>query len=171
MKLYEVNLAIMETIDEFVDVETGEIVGDTEEMQRRLDMLEMEKNHILEYLAKLVLNYQSDAQAMKDEMDRLKKRKEMYEHRAEKLLAILDRECAGVKTDLGIATVSYRKSTATVVDNPEQAINWLETHGYDDCLKYKQPEIVKTKAKELIQKQECEIPGVHLEEKNNMSLK
>lgn len=171
MKLYEVNLAIMETIDEFVDVETGEIIGDTEEMQRRLDLLEIEKDRILEYLAKLVLNYRAEQGAIKAEVERLSDRKKKLERREERILAIIDRECAGEKRDLGIAEVGYRKSTSTEIDNAEQAINWLETHGYDDCLKYADPTVVKSKVKALITKKGIEIPGVHLAEKNNMSLK
>ena len=171
MKLYEVNLAIMQVIDEFVDVETGEIIGDIEEMQRRLNMLEMEKDRILEYLAKLVLNLRAEQGAIKAEVKRLAERGKKLEAKEERILAIIDRECAGEKRDLGIAEVGYRKSTSTEVDNAEQAINWLETHGYDDCLKYTEPSVVKSKVKALISKQGIEIPGVHLEEKNNMSLK
>ena len=171
MKLYEVNSAIEEVIEEFVDLETGEILGDTQEMQYRLGMLEMEKDRILEYLAKLVFNYRADIAAIKGEAARLSDRKKKLEAREERLLAIIDRECAGERKDLGIAEVGYRKSTATVVDDIEKAINWLEAHGYDDCLKYAQPTVVKSKAKELLGRQGIEIPGLHLEERNNMSLK
>ena len=47
MKLYEVNMEIERTIEEFVDFETGEIIGDPEEMRLRLDKLEMERDRIL----------------------------------------------------------------------------------------------------------------------------
>ena len=57
MKLYEINAEILRLTDaiEF-DEETGEILGDTDEMFAQIQLLQMEKNSILEYLAKLVLN-------------------------------------------------------------------------------------------------------------------
>ena len=171
MKLYEVNIEIERTIEEFVDVETGEIIGDTEEMQRRLDMLEMEKDRILEYLAKLVLNYRAEQKALKEEADRLAERRKRIGRKEERLLAILDRECGGVKKDLGIATVSYRKSTTLEIDDQEKAINWLREHGHEDCIKVMDPVVSKEKAKPLLAKGGIEIPGLRLEEHSNMSMK
>ena len=171
MKLYEINEAILRTLEEYTDSETGEVIGDPVEMQDQLDALEMERSRILEYLAKLTLNKRSEAAAVKDEEKRLADRRRRLEREENRLLAILDRECAGVKTDLGVATVSYRKSTPAVIDDERQAIEWLEKNGYDDCLKYEAPSIRKDMAKSLIQKQGIAIPGLHVEERRNMSLR
>lgn len=77
MKLYEINAEILRLTDaiEF-DEETGEILGDTDEMFAQIQLLQMEKNSILEYLAKLVLNIRSEAAAVKTEEQRLKARRE-----------------------------------------------------------------------------------------------
>ena len=171
MKLYEVNMEIERTIEEFVDLETGEIIGDMEEMQRRLDMLDMERDRILEYLAKLVLNYRAEEKALKEEADRLTDRRKRIGRKEERLLAILDRECGGIKKELGIATVSYRKSTTLEIDDQEKAINWLREHGHEDCIKVMDPTVSKEKAKPLLVKGGIEIPGLRLEEHNNMSMK
>lgn len=56
MKLYEVNQAIESVIDQMVDIETGEILPVSDELMAQLESLEMERDRILEYLAKLVLN-------------------------------------------------------------------------------------------------------------------
>ena len=52
MKLYEINAEILRLTDaiEF-DEETGEILGDTDEMFAQIQLLQMEKNSILEYLS------------------------------------------------------------------------------------------------------------------------
>ena len=171
MKLYEVNLEIMRTIEEFIDTETGEILGDTDEMQRRLDMLEMEKDRILEYLAKLVLNQRAEQAALKEEERRLADRRKRLARHEERILKIIDRECDGVKRDLGIATVNYRKSTTLEIDDEEKAINWLTAHGHDECVKVAKPTVSKEMAKPLLSKGGVEIPGLRLEEHNNMSMK
>ncbi len=51
------------------------------------------------------------------EEKRLKDRRQRMEKRHENLIAILDRECGGQKTDLGVATLCYRKSTRVEVSN------------------------------------------------------
>ncbi len=65
MKLYEVNQAIEELIENSVDPETGEILMDADELMARLDSLQMERQRILGYLAKLVLNTRSEVNALK----------------------------------------------------------------------------------------------------------
>ena len=134
-------------------------------------MLEMERDRILEYLAKLVLNYRAEQKALKEEADRLTDRRKRIGRKEERILAILDRECGGIKKDLGIATVSYRKSTTLEIDDQEKAINWLTSHGHEDCIKVVAPTVSKEMAKPLLVKQGIEIPGLRLEEHNNMSMK
>ena len=96
MKLYEINAEILRLTDaiEF-DEETGEILGDTDEMFAQIQLLQMEKNSILEYLAKLVLNIRSEAAAVKTEEQRLKARRDRLAKKEERLMRVLDRECAG----------------------------------------------------------------------------
>ncbi|MCD8133794.1 MAG: siphovirus Gp157 family protein [Clostridiales bacterium] len=105
MKLYEVNHEIEEIFDRLVDTDTGEILMESDELMAQLDTLLLERQQILEYLAKLVLNTRSDAAALKEEESRLKKRRERLTKKEEQLMAVLDRECGGEKTDLGVATV------------------------------------------------------------------
>lgn len=170
MKLYEVNHRIEQIIEEMVDTETGEIINESEELMERLHALEMERDRILEYLVKVVKNYEADETALKTEADRLTERRKRIEKRRKKVLEIIDRECAGIKKDLGIATVCYRKSTSIEIDDEKIALEWLANNGYEDCIKISAPVIRKDMTKSLITKG-TEVPGVHLENHNNMSLK
>lgn len=176
MKLYEVDQAIAEVLIKLEDVfdpETGEILTSpdaTDEVFAELEALQMEKKRILEYLAKVTLNTRAEAVAIKAEEERLKKRRQSLEHKDERLMRIIDRECAGEKTDLGIATVSYRKSEPLDITDAKAAIEWLKENGHEDCIKYAEPEVKKDPVKKII-KAGTKVPGTVLTEKNNCSLK
>ena len=171
MKLYEVNMAIQSALDRLdFDPETGEIGENTEAVLQELDSLELERDRILEYVAKVALNIRSDAAALKTEEERLSKRRKALERKEEKLVSILDRECGGEKKDLEFATVSYRKSESVEVLDSAKACAWLHDNGHNDCVRIKPPEVIKDEVKKLI-KNDAKIPGVKLVEKNNCSLK
>ncbi len=161
MKLYEVNQAIESIVDSMVDVETGEILLESEELMEQLNALQMERQRILEYLAKLVLNARAEAAALKSEEVRLKARRDRLSSKEARLLEILERECDGVKTDLGVATVAYRKTEKVDVTDAALALSWLTENGHADCFRIPQPEINKTETKKLL-KAGCQVPGVAL---------
>ena len=171
MKLYEVNYAIQQALDRLdFDPETGEIGENFEEVMKELDSLEMERDRILEYVAKVALNIRSDVAALKTEEDRLTKRRKALERKEEKLVNILDRECDGQRKDLGFATVSYRKSERVEVIDSAKAVEWLHANGHNDCVRIPAPEVRKDDVKKLI-KNDAVVPGVKLVVSNNCSLK
>lgn len=157
--------------EQYVDLDTGEIMSE-EDLQALFQSLNMDKKEILTWMAKCVINDRAEADALKAEEKRLKARREAKEKRVERFLAILDRECAGEKTNLGVATMSYRKSEAVVFDEKDvpDITKWLETHGHEDCLNYKVPEIRKTELKALI-KGGVHVPLAMVEERLNGKLK
>ncbi len=169
MKLYEVNNAIDELFENAVDPETGEILMDADEVMAQLESLQMEKNRILEYLAKLVLNTRSEEEAIREEEVRLKSRRDRMANKERRLMDILDKECAGEKTDLGIATVSYRKTSRVDVDD-HVAVEWLQKNDYDDCLIYAEPKVAKNEVKKLM-KAGKDIPGCKIIEDRSCSLR
>ena len=169
MKLYEVNQAIEDIIENSVDPETGEFVAD-EDLMQELSMLQMERGRILEYLAKLVLNNRAAIDASKEEEKRLKERRGLLEHKNERLMGILDRECAGKKTDCGVATVCYRKTTKVHISDAETATMWLEKNGHTNCYKVIAPELSKSEIKKLLVEGK-EIPGVGLVQDYSCSLR
>ncbi len=170
MKLYEVNEAIENIFEQLVDPETGEVLSDSEELMERLDTLQMKRTEILEYLAKLVVNTRSDEAALKAEEDRLKARRERLAKKEESLMKVLDRECGGEKTDLGIATFSYRKTEHVEISDSSAAVNWLLANGHENCCSRPEPEIVKNEVKKLLTAGE-EVPGAALVQDTSCSLK
>ena len=151
MKLYEINEEISNLIDQIlVDEETGEILCDIDAIYARIDALQVEKKSILEYLAKLVLNTRSESAALKNEEARLHERRSRLEKKESRLMQILDRECAGTKTDLGVATFFYRKTSRVDVSDAGKAVSWLKRHKYTDCYRVPAPEVTKNEVKKLL---------------------
>ena len=169
MKLYEVNQMIEGIFEQLVDPETGEIV-ENEALLAQLDSLQMERSRILEYLAKLVLNTRSQMAALKEEEKRLKERRASLERKDTRLMEILDRECAGEKTDCGVATVCYRKTTKVEVGDDTTAVSWLMENGHTQCYRVPAPEISKTEVKKLLAAG-TEVPGVALVQDYSCSLR
>ena len=169
MKLYEVNQMIEGIFEQLVDPETGEIV-ENEALLAQLDSLQMERSRILEYLAKLVLNTRSQMAALKEEEKRLKERRASLERKDTRLMEILDRECAGEKTDCGVATVCYRKTTKVEVADSQAAFAWLRENGHSNCYRIPAPEISKTEVKRLLSAG-TDVPGVTLTQDYSCSLR
>lgn len=169
MKLYEVNQAIEDIFEQLVDPDTGEVLAD-ETLLAQLEDLQLERNRILEYLAKLVLNTRAQVASLKEEEKRLKERRAMLERKDERLMSILDRECHGEKTDCGVATVCYRKTTKVDVSDNATAISWLMENGHPQCYKVPAPEISKSEVKKLLTAG-TEVPGVALVQDYSCSLR
>lgn len=171
MKLYEINEAILRLTEQIaVDEDTGEMLGDPETICAEIAALQMERQSVLEYLAKLVLNLRSEAAAVKTEEQRLKDRRTHLEKKEARLLQILDRECAGEKTDLGVATFQYRKTSRVEVTDTDLAVEWLQLHNHADCYRVPAPELSKTEVKKLISGG-TEVPGCAVVEDRSYSLK
>ena len=170
MKLYEVNAAIQELLLMLEpDPETGEVAA-TDDIIEQLGHLEMERSAILEYLAKVVLDTRAGVDALKNEERRLKERRQALERKDERLMQILDRECAGQKTDCGVATICYRKTTRVEVSDDQTAITWLKENGYDSCYKQPAPEVSKSEVKKLLQAG-TDVPGIVLIQDLSCSLR
>ncbi len=173
MKLYEINDAIETLLGALtVDPETGEVPADVDDVIAQLDALSIERTAVLEYLAKEVLNLRADQAAVKAEEARLKERRERLARRETAILGVLDRECAGQKTDLGVATVSYRTSEGTVIVDEDAAVRYLLDGGYLDAVRVTPAEyhVEKAEVKKLA-RSGVDIPGVTVTKRVNCSLK
>jgi hypothetical protein len=171
MKLYEINTEILRLTDQIeFDEETGEIFCDIDAIYAAIETIQLEKKSILEYLAKIVLNLRAEAAALKAEEQRLKMRRERLTKKEERLMKILDRECAGEKTDLGVATFSYRNTSHVDVLDMAKAIHWLESNKHFDCFRIPDPEVAKTEIKKLINAG-TNVPGCVVVEDYSCSLK
>ena len=171
MKLYEINEEILRLTDQIaVDEETGEILCDMDAICAGIEALRMERHSILEYLAKLTLNLRSEATAVKAEEARLRDRRSRLEKKEARLMQILDRECGGEKTDLGVATLNYRKTSRVEVTDAAKAVSWLKRHKLIDCFRVRAPEVAKTEVKKLLTAG-TKVPGCALGEDRSYSLK
>ena len=122
---YNTLLSMMEEVDE-----NGEFVNDDDTLKALLNELNQSKGDKLDNIELIKRDYQSKADALKSEMDRLAKRKKSFENQIEKLQSLqellLNEE--GFKTDR--FTFSYRKSESVKV--PEMCDNsypkeWIVT--------------------------------------------
>ena len=171
MRLYEVNQEIQRLLLLIEpDPETGVIPDNCDEILEQLNALTMKRSDILEYLAKVVLDIRADISALKAEEKRLKERRAVLEHKEERLMQILDRECDGQKTDCGVATVSYRKTTRVDVSDAAKAVRWLKRNKYTDCFRIPEPEVSKINVKRLLQ-DGVTVPGVSLTQDMSCSLR
>lgn len=171
MKLYEINEEILRLTDQIeIDEETGELLCDIDAITEGIEHLKMERRPILEYLAKLILNTRSEAAALKAEEQRLKERRQRLDKKEDRLMRILDRECGGEKTDLGVATFSYRKTSRLEVSDAESAVEWLRDNEYTDCYRIPAPEVAKSEVKRLISAGET-VPGCAIVEDYSCSLR
>ncbi len=170
MKLYEINTQIMALMDQLEpDPETGEVPFNEEEIIGQINALAMKRDDILQYLAKLALNCRSESTALKAEEIRLRQRRDALERREEHLIWILDREC-GETTDLGVATLSYRKTSRVEIANEAKAVSWLRRHKYTDAFRVPAPTVYRTEVKKLLGAGQ-KVPGCMIVEDRSCSLK
>ena len=162
MKLYEIDAAIEEAMNRnVIDEETGEVIAAPD--MELIVSLQMERERKLENVALFYKNAMSDVEALTNEIKAFTARKKALQTRAESAKAWLDTVLAGETINSVKVAVTYRKSKEVVVDDlysiPEE------------YLRYKEPEPNKVAIKKAIDKDGLEVPGVHVEEKNNIQIK
>lgn len=171
MKLYETNIQIAALIEQLQpDPETGEIPANTDDVIEQLHGLEAERGEIIQWIAKEALNARAECAAIKAEEDRLCAVRKSKEKLTERLIGILDRECGGENTDLGIAKLQHRKTQKTEITDQEEAVIWLEESGYDEAIRYALPTVDKTEIKALF-KQGIKVPGTEIVDSVSVSLR
>ena len=170
MKLYEIDMSIEEICALLEPNENGELPENCDELFEKLKDLEMERQKKLENVAKYVLNTRAEAVALKEEENRLSKRRKVLENKEKRLLTYLDNACQRQKTKLGIATLSYRSSKRVEITDNAKAQEFLKSNGHDECIHYYPSEIYKDEVKELIEKG-TQVPGVQIVSVLNASLR
>lgn len=143
MTLYEIDKNI-ETLVNAVDPETGEITVDND----ALDALLMERDAKIENIACYIKNLVAEAKAIKEEETALSARRKTTEKKAERLKDYLTYALQGEKFQTAKCAVSFRKSSAVEVD--DCFVEWAQTSGNKELLRYKEPEVNKTAVKERL---------------------
>lgn len=133
MKLYEIDQAIMDLVDN----ETGEII-DIE----MFDSLQMERDEKIESIALYIKDLKAEAEALKAEKLAFAERQKVAENKAESLKNYLAYVLNGQAFKTTRASVTFRKSQSVEIDD----IYKLD----ENYLRYKEPEADKTAIKEAI---------------------
>ena len=155
-KLYEIMNEI-ENFDFEIDEETGEILNFD-----ALDRLQVARDVKIENLCLWVKNLKSDAEAYKAEKESFAKKQKQAENRATSLHNFIQTVLNGDNFKTDRVTVSYRKSEAIELED--------KICVPDKYFVPQEPKLDKTGLKKAIKAGE-EFGGVHLVERQNMSIK
>lgn len=159
MTLYELTEA-MRAFDFEIDEDTGEILNADELDQIQIDRDEKLKNCVFYYK-----NMLSEAAALKAEKQKLASRQQIAERKAERMKEYLAYCLQGEKfapEDDVRVRITYRKSEQV------ECSDWRMVS--DEYLRYKDPELDKTKIKKALKAGE-EVKGCTLVEKQNIQIK
>ena len=156
MTLYDIDNAIMSCVDQ----ETGEIID-----LEWLKQLQMERNKKIENVLLWIKNLKAEAEAIKEEENALAARRKANERKIASLTEYVQYALGGENFKTAKVAVSWRTSDAVIVDDIREL-----TNNADDYLTYKEPEPNKNKIKAAI-KSGINVPGCHLEERHNMTIK
>jgi len=159
MTLYEIDAAILALANE-----DGEITD-----YEALDALTMERDRKLENVACWIKELSAEAKAIREEEKALADRRQRAEKKAERLKGYLDHALQGQKFTTSRCAVSYRTSTSTEVEDEDVLLRWLRRNKHRECYETR-TSIVKTAIRDLL-KQGTPVPGAHLEEKRNLTVK
>lgn len=160
MNIYEIDQAILS----LADPETGEITD-----LDALNNLCMERNTKIENVACWIKNLTSDVAELKNEEAALSERRKRKETKITQLKRYLSDALNGQKFETPKCAVSFRKSTAVSIKNPEMVVTWAVTHGNRDVIKVKE-EISKTALKDLL-KSGVIVDGAELTENMSVGVK
>jgi hypothetical protein len=164
MQLYKIDSAIEEAINLGTDPETGELLNIDE-----VESLLIEKQTKIENIACWIKNLKSDVEALKAERDAFNDRIRTTTNKLVSLEAYLTFCLDGEKFESDKCKITYRKSESLDVVNETALIEWAEAND-STILRYKAPEIDKTKVKNLL-KQGFEVPFAELKESQNIQIK
>lgn len=154
--LYELTYAL-ETFEFEIDEETGEILN-----AGALEEIEIERDEKIENIALWIKNLASDAEAYKREKDNFAKKEQTAKKKIESLKSYLTMCLAGEKFKTDRVQISWRKSEAVEIIDPDKIPEgWLVPQ---------EPKVDKAGIKAALKDGE-EIPGVTLKENNSIQIK
>ena len=160
--LYEIDQDILDCLD----AETGEIL-DVE----RLDALQMERERKLEGVSLWVKDLTAEANAVKEEADKLIARKRALDNKIQALKSWLLIALNGEKLKTPRCNVYQTHSTRVSVEDEAELIKFLETLDEPEkFLRFREPELRKDEIKKAL-KDDVIIPGASLETTESVVIK
>ena len=160
MKLYEIDKAIMDCVDN----ETGEIVD-----FEKLNALTMARDKKLEGVGIAIKNLTAEAKAIREEEKNLAERRKSLEHKVEGYKQWLSDVLHGNKFETSKVRCGFRKSSKVIVEEKSFEA-WAVSQDREELLIYTSPKPNKTKLKEALLLGE-NIPGAAIEETLSLSVK
>lgn len=197
MKLYELTETFANLFGQFENINdyepdtnadgqpidgNGDIIEDVEAYKGKmltawfdtLEGIEGEFDEKAESIAVYIKQLKAEANILKFEKSAIAKRQSQKEREVEKLAAHLLNAMKAIgrsKVDMPHAVVSIRNNAPSlVIDDEISFVEWAEEHNLAHLLKYSMPEVKKNDVKALCKKGE-EIPFVHMESKQSLSIK
>ena len=160
MRLYELTEALQH-VECIIESAEGEL---TEETEKYLDALQMERSAKLESIAKILKNTEAQTKALKAEEERLAKKRKSLAGRTDWLKGyVLNNINASEKVEVGIFTFSVRSSQAVEVEDLEKLPDEYKRVEYRES-----PD--KKKILEMF-KEGNAVPGAHVEKRFSLQLK
>lgn len=156
MKIYEIE----REIEDCIDLETGEIID-----MDRLAKLNMERDKKIKNVALWAKELLATADAIKNEEEKLKHRREVAENKAESLKKFLSYILNGEKKEYENVAISYRQSESVVVKDATK----IPTEFISEP-KVTAGTPMKSEIKKAI-KSGIKIEGAYIETKQNLILK
>lgn len=169
MNLYEIDKSIYELLEygynrDCIDYETGEILFD--KASEMLDNFSMDRKTKIENIALFIKDLQSEAEAIKQEEEKLKARRQAKERKAESLANYLKNSMVAfgdTKIETTRAMLTIRTTKAVVVEDIEK----LDSKYYNE----KTEKVADKKAiKKAIEDGE-QVEGAYISENQNLQIK
>jgi len=104
-----------------------------QEVLERVGVLPMDKEKYQKYLAKEILNTQEELRSLKADARELNDHYKLTKWTWEALMDVLRDECRGKQTNLGVATLYYRKIRQVEITDEDAALAWLQENGHEEC--------------------------------------
>ena len=160
--LYEIDKDILSCLDD----ETGEILD-----LGRLDALQMEREAKLEGVALWIKDLRAEAEAVKEEADKLNARKKALDNKIDNIKAWLLGALAGEKLKTPRCSVYQTHSQRLAVEDEAGLIGFLQTlKEPEKFLRFREPELKRDDIKKAL-KEGTFIPGAVLEETESVVIK
>lgn len=156
MTLYEINDQIKNAIELGFDPETGEILDES-----ALEQLQLDRNEKVENICLFIKDLKAEAAALDAEKKNLDARATVAKKKADSLSRYLQTMLDGEKFKTARCSVSYRKTSAVIVDD--------ENELPELCVRIRK-EPNKTAIKDYINAG-VSVPGAHIEERQSMIIK
>ena len=156
MTLYEINEQIQKAIELGFDPETGEILDES-----ALEQLQLDRDEKIENICLFIKDLKAEAAALDAEKKNLDARSTVAKRKSDSLSRYLQAMLDGEKFKTARCSISYRKTSAVIVDNENELPELCVRIG-------KEPN--KTAIKDYINAG-VSVPGAHIEDRQSMIIK